>query len=394
MSGASAVLGTTRERFERFARPVVEQVREDDVPFMAASIAYQAFASLVPLLVLLFVGVTILGDQQLAQRTVKLTEGVLPEAAQDPVSNAISDEDGVGGASASVVGVVTLLWGSLKMFRGLDKAFSDIYETERRNSILDQVRDGLFVLAALGVGVVGMVGAMAVFGAYAGPLPRAISLVVLVVGLTGVFLPMYRFFPDADLEWVDAFPGALFAAVGWMALQFLFRLYIQFSSKGDSSGLIGAVMLLLLWLYLSGLVLLLAAVVNAVLLGEGGPAVRNGNAATGSSDRGADSTDERADALLDRLHRERARRRTLEHERARLARRLERAEAREGEDLSTLRRRNRALRRWLAWKERPLPIRLLVRLLGTAPPEPERRPPRPEDSDRRDGNSNATRGGN
>ena len=378
MTDLSAELETVRDRPKRFLRAVIEQVREDDVPFMAASLAYQAFASLVPLLVLLFIAVTIVGDQQLARQVVGFTEGVLPDAAQDLVSNAISGENGVGGASASIVGLVTLLWGSLKIFRGLDKAFSNVYETDERNSFLDQVKDGLVVLAAVGVGIVGMVGAMAVFGAFDGLLSRILSLVVLVVGLTVVFLPMYRFFPDADLEWADAVPGALFAAVGWMALQSLFRLYIQFSSKGDSSGIIGAILLLLLWLYLSGLVLLLAAVVNAVLLGEGEPTPKTGSGSNTTGD-GTDQSDDRTDALRDRLHRERSRRQTLEHERARLARRLERAE---GADLTALRRRNRRLSRWLAWKRRPLPVRLLVRLLGKAPPKPELHP---ADRARRDG---------
>jgi membrane protein len=155
-----------------------------------------------------------------------------------------------------------------------------------------------------------------------------------------------------------------------MALQFLFRLYIQFSSKGDSSGIIGAVLLLLLWLYASGLVLLLAAVVNAVLLGEGEPAPRTGSE---DADEG-DAHDERVETLRDRLHRERARRQTLEHEHDRIARELERAESNADEGLSALRQRNRALRRWLAWKERPLPVRLVGRLLGAAPPEPDLRP--------------------
>ena len=368
MNELSAELERARNNPKKVAKSVVEQVREDDVPFMAASIAYQAFASLVPLLVLLFVAVTIVGDQQLAQRVVALTEGVLPNAAQDLVSNAIGGENGVGGASASVVGLVTLLWGSLKVFRGLDKAFSNVYETDSENSLVDQVKDGLVVLAAVGVGLLGMVGAMAVFGAFGGPLSRILSLVGLVVGLTVVFLPMYRFFPDADLEWADAVPGAVFAAVSWMVLQFLFRFYIQFSSKGDSSGIIGAVLLLLLWLYLSGLVLLLAAVVNAVLLGEGEPAPRTGDDST--DDRTAVLRD-RTDALRDQLHHERSRRQTLEHERSRLARRLERAE---DADLTALRRRNRELERWLAWKRRPLRSRLLVRLLGDAPPRPDPHP--------------------
>jgi membrane protein len=366
MTDPSVELEAVRDSPVQVLRTVVARVRDDDVPFMAGSIAYNAFVSLFPLLVLLFVAVTVVGDEQLAGRAVELTEGVFPQSVQELLYDTISDRDGVGSAGASVIGLVTLVWGSLKIFRGLDKAFSEIYRTGEDNGFLDQLRDGLVVLAALGVGVVGMTGAMVAFGAYEGPLPRVVSLVVLVVGLSLAFLPMYRFFPDAELGWVDAVPGALFAAVGWMVLQSLFRLYVQFSSKGDSSGLLGAVLLLLLWLYLAGLVLLLAAEVNAVLLDEDElPAME-------------DEGDARAD-LAERFHRERDRRQSLEHECATLERQL-RAHRRAAEpdgELMRLRARNRALRRRLQWEERPLLVRALARLLGRAPErvDPTRRPP-------------------
>ena len=362
MSEPSIELEAVRDRPVGFLRTVVARVRDDDVPFMAASIAYNAFVSLFPLLVLLFIAVTIVGDEQLAGRVVELTEGVFPQSVRELLGDAISDRDGVGGAGASIIGVVTLVWGSLKIFRGLDKAFSEIYRTGAKNAFLDQIRDGLVVLVALGIGVVGMTGAMAVFGVYEGPLSRVVSLVVLVVGLSLAFLPLYRFFPDRELGWVDALPGALFAAVGWMVLQSLFRMYVQFSSRGDTSELLGAVLLLLLWLYLAGLVLLLAAVVNAVLLGE---EERERTPVAGGSDEPAD--------LLERFHRERDRRQSLEHERARLERRLRELRLAEtpDEELVRLRARNRELRRRLRWEERPFLIRVVARLLGRGP-EPER----------------------
>jgi len=124
VSDLSAELGTVRENPIEFVRAVLTQVREDDVPFMAGSIAYQAFASLIPMFVLLFLALTVLGDEQLARRVVALTEGLLPQSGRELLGGAIASEDGIGGTSATIIGVVTLLWGSLKIFRGLDKAFS------------------------------------------------------------------------------------------------------------------------------------------------------------------------------------------------------------------------------------------------------------------------------
>jgi membrane protein len=253
----------------------------------------------------------------------------------------------------------------------MDKAFSDIYRTEDENTFVDQLKDGVVVLVALVVGVVGMVGAMSVFAAFGGPLSQVLSLVALVVGLTLAFLPMYKFFPDAELGWTDALPGAALAAGGWMLLQYLFQLYVGVSGSGGSSGAIGAVLLLLLWLYLSALVLLLAAVVNAVLLGE----FKDDVGASAESD--GDGDDETT-ALRGRLHRQRDRRQSLEHELTRLERRLERESRDPSEELKTLRARNRTLRRWVEWKRRSLYRRLLARALGERPPElerPSRRPP-------------------
>lgn len=66
-------------------RDVVAVLRARNVPFMAGSIAYNAFVSLIPLLILAFVLVTAAGDQQLAGRVVEATEGVLPQSAQEPL---------------------------------------------------------------------------------------------------------------------------------------------------------------------------------------------------------------------------------------------------------------------------------------------------------------------
>ncbi len=91
---------------------------------------------------------------------------------------------------------------------------------------------------------------------------------MLVGGLTIAFLPMYYFFPDVDVSVREVLPGVLVAAVGWAALQSLFQVYVALSSSSDSAGPIGAILLLLTWLYFGGLILLVGAVVNATRSGH------------------------------------------------------------------------------------------------------------------------------
>jgi membrane protein len=265
---------------KRTGAHIASDFSNKNVTFMAAGIAYNAFVSLAPMLILLLFIVSLLGGN-LEEQLVALAQQSLPAPIANVVAQIFSGGSAVAGAS--VVGLVVLLWGSLKIFRGLNTAFAEIYETEAKSSFVDGVEDGLIVFVALVVAVLATAGASAVFSWLAGVVPYigVLTPLVLVGGLLIAFLPMYVFFPDADVGWKDALPGAVFAAVGWAALQALFQVYLTFQS-GGSGGFFGSVIVVITWLYFSGLVLLLGAVINAVLTGESsGKAGGVGRAASG-----------------------------------------------------------------------------------------------------------------
>ena len=261
-----------------FARAVIDEFKAENVTFMAGSIAYQAFASLIPLLILLFFAISLVGDQALAERVTALTRSFLPQNASELLGNAVGGS--AGSAGASIIGLVTLLWATLKIFRGLDTAFSEIYDSEAENSFLDQLTDGLVVFLALGVAIVAAGAAGTAFAAFEEvPFIGLLSPLLLVVGLTIAFFPMYYLFPDIEVSLWEVLPGVVVAAVGWTALEALFQVYVSVADKTDAYGVIGAILILLTWLYFSGLVLLLGAVVNAVIAGRAGDAAGNVDAA-------------------------------------------------------------------------------------------------------------------
>ena len=250
-----------------FGKTVVQGVSEENVTFMAAGIAYQAFISLLPLLVLVFFLVSAVGDEGLAATVTETTEGFLPEAGNELLEDAIAGS--VATTGASVIGLVTLLWGSLKIFRGIDTAFSEIYESTGEQSFVGQLVDALVALLAIGLALVAAAVATTVFAFVPdSPLLTVLNPLVLVVGLTIAFFPMYYTFPDVDLNVREVLPGVVVAAVGWAALQALFQVYVAFTAESDAAGAIGAVLLLLTWLYFGGLVLLLGGVVNAASSGH------------------------------------------------------------------------------------------------------------------------------
>lgn len=249
-----------------FGKRVFSEFTEKNVPFMAAGLAYNAFVSLVPLLIVVFLVVSVVGGG-LEDRVVTASGNWLPGPIADLVQQVF--QGGAGGGTASVLGLVVVLWGTLKIFRGLDTAFSEIYETTGDNSFTDTLTDGVVVLAALILAVVVTVGAAAVVAAFSDVVPylRLVTPLVLVAGLALAFYPMYYVFPDVDLGWQSVLPGVLFAAVGWAAFQALFQVYLAFSDPGAGS-FFGGVVIVITYLYFSAFVLLLGAVINAVVGGH------------------------------------------------------------------------------------------------------------------------------
>ena len=253
-----------------FAKSVVAGVQEKNVPFMAASIAYHAFISLIPLLVLVFFLVSLAGDEQFAANVAGMTEGFLPESGQLLLEEAIGDSPATAGAS--IIGFVTLVWGSLKIFRGIDTAFSEIYDSAEESTLLVQLRDAFIVLAAIGLALVAAAGATVAFALLPDvPFLGLVNPILLVGALTIAFLPMYYYFPNVGVSVREILPGVVVAAVGWAALQSLFQVYVSFAADSESAGAIGAILLLLTWLYFGGLILLVGAVVNATRSGRLSP---------------------------------------------------------------------------------------------------------------------------
>lgn len=245
------------------AKAVGEAFREKNVTFLAGSIAYNAFVSLVPILLFFVLVVAFFGTGWQDQILSTITQNVSP-AIGDFIERLFATQaDKVTGSS--VVGFAVLVWSALKIFRGLDTAFSEIYEVEADNSIVDQIKDGVVVLVSLLLSIAAMIAATSVFGAFQGMIPYLGALLpfLLALGLVVAFFPIYYVFPDVDVSAREILPGVVVAAVGWALLQGLFQIYVAHSTAGGTD-IVTGIMLLLTWLYFTGVVLLLGAVINAV----------------------------------------------------------------------------------------------------------------------------------
>lgn len=252
------------ERVSAFFGALLHEIRTENLTFMAGNLAYHSFVSLLPLLLLALAVISTVGDATLEASLIELTRRTLTPGVSELLTAELRQASTSTGMS--VVGTVFLLWGTLRIFRGLDTAFSVIYQSESRNTFSDQLIDGLVVLVTVvaAITVVVIIEAT-VTRAVTGTAGWVVHRAVLFVGLTLSFVPMYYVFPDQpEMQIVEVLPGAVVATVGLTLLELLLGLYVIFSTATTQRSLIVAFLVFLTLLYLANLIILLGAAVNVV----------------------------------------------------------------------------------------------------------------------------------
>ena len=248
-------------------RSTIDLAKDRNLTYLAAGIAYYAFVSIIPLMLLAVAVASLVGGQALANRVTSILSQQLSSSGQQIVRQTLTNT--TGRAAASVVGFLTLTWSALKLFRGLDQAFDEVYADEVDASLLEQVRDALVVIIgiALAVALVVAVGAALSILKLQIPFINVLGTLVLIAVLMLALLPIYYVLPPVDVSLREVLPGAATAAVGWVLLQVGFRIYASNAGRYAAYGVIGAVLLFVTWLYFASIVVLLGAAVNAVRRG-------------------------------------------------------------------------------------------------------------------------------
>ena len=229
--------------------------------------AFYAFLSLVPLTLLALGVATSLGGEALAEYVVDATGDVLTPSAQELLFEELIDDAGRQGAT--VVGALGLIWASSRVFRGLDRAFSQVYGTSAEKSFVDTVWDATVVAVAITAGLVLVAGLEAAISLAPVPGVSIVAPAFVLPAMLVALFPLYYVFPGVEMRAREALPGTVFAAVGWLVLGRTFAIYAGVVGASSIYGGLGAVFLVLVWLYVGSIVVVFGAVVNAVLADVG-----------------------------------------------------------------------------------------------------------------------------
>ncbi|WP_290809846.1 YihY/virulence factor BrkB family protein [Halovivax sp.] len=256
-----------RDGASALVRDVVHVARTQQLTLLAAGVAFYAFLSLVPIALLAFGVAASLGGEAFARGLSAAVEDFLTPSAQELLAEALVDE--TGRRSATVVGALGIVWGSSRVLRGLDRAFSQVYGTVAEKSLLDTFWDAAVVAGAVAAGIA-IVGALEVAIAMA-PVPGTslVAPALVFPALVAAFLPMYVVFPGPEVGLREALPGTMLAAIGWLVLSRTFAIYAAVAAGSAIYGALGGVLLVLVWLYVGAIVVVFGAVVNAVLADRG-----------------------------------------------------------------------------------------------------------------------------
>jgi membrane protein len=261
------------ELLKRTAR----ETQADNGLGLSAQLAYYFFLALFPALLFLVALAGLLPTGELVNRTVSMLEGVAPPEVLNIIRDQLIQISQGGAAGLLTFGALAALWSSSAAMVAVIDALNRTYDVEdsrpwwkqRLTAILLTVGVAAFILIAVTLVIAGpqlaeYIASQAGLGAAFEWTWKIVQWpVIFALVATGIGL-IYYFAPDVDQDFVWLTPGSVLATALWFIGSLGFRFYVvNFGDYNATYGAIGGVMVLLLWLYLTGLVIIVGGEMNA-----------------------------------------------------------------------------------------------------------------------------------
>ncbi|HEY1109869.1 MAG TPA: YihY/virulence factor BrkB family protein [Opitutaceae bacterium] len=256
----------------------VQQLNEDNLTVVAAGVAFYGFVAVVPALAALVAIYGLIADPSQVTDQVTALARIVPGEAlpllRDQMIRITSDNQAAGIGAAVGLGIALFSASNAvkAMISGLNIAYD---ETEKRSFVKLTVLSlgltlGAIVGAVLALGLVAILPSLLKQLHVTSATETFLNLLRWPI-LVGCFMAslavIYRFGPcrhEAKWKWIS--PGAIVACVFWLAGSALFSLYVSYFGSYDKTyGPLGAVVVFLMWLFVSAFVVLIGAEFNSEL---------------------------------------------------------------------------------------------------------------------------------
>jgi membrane protein len=241
---------------------------------LGAALAYYSIFSLGPLMLIVVTVVGLVFGQEAAQGQVTgQLASLLGEQGAKGIESMLA---GAGkpseGVFATILGVVTLLFAALGVVVQLKDALNTVWDVEApaKSGVWAFVRTyaislaGVLSLAFLLLVSLLITAALSALGSTLAPyLPEAVfhlvSFLISFAVIAALFAMMFKWLPDAQIEWRDVIPGAILTATLFEIGRFLIGLYIGKQGLESTYGAAASIVVVLIWIYYSAQLVLFGA---------------------------------------------------------------------------------------------------------------------------------------
>jgi membrane protein len=254
---------------------------DDNAMMLASALAYSSFFAIPSVLLVVVGAFTLVAGPATITSLMGHFGHVMPGQATSLLGGSLHRLDAHPGQSLAmiVVGAVLALWATTGAMTSFMTAINLAYEQKDGRSFVRKRLVALEMVVAIGVAFL-LVAVLLMFGppvehlvaAHAGGMAGAVGWAwwiaqwpVLVLGLLAVFATLLYLGPDIERpRWEFFTPGSLVATLLWLAASGAFAAYTAaFGSYNKTWGALSAVIVMLTWLWLTGMALLLGAEINA-----------------------------------------------------------------------------------------------------------------------------------
>jgi len=257
----------------------VREFKEDDLTLLAAALTYYGILSLFPALLVLLAMLGLAGTGTV-DTLLKNVGSIAPSATNDVISNAVKNLQKSNGAAgvAFIFGLAGALWSASGYVGGFMKASNVIYEVEEGRkfwklkplqilvTVVIVLLTTLIIVAVVVSGPIAKrVGDVIGAGDTAVTVFNIVKWPVIALIVSQIFAFLYWVSPNVKqpgYKWIS--PGGFLAVALWIAASALFAFYVaNFGSYSKTYGSFAAVIIFLVWLWITNLVMLLGAEFNA-----------------------------------------------------------------------------------------------------------------------------------
>lgn len=254
-------------------------LEHDHISMISAGMAYYALFALVPALTSIVLIYAWISDPSEISQHIATASNFIPLELQNILNQQLgtlasqaSSDLGMG----AIFSLLLALWGASKVSNAIIEAMNIIYEEEDKRSYIKKYLLSLgmtllaIVLTILAMGVIVLIPTLTNFLNFGTLIETGVTIVswIILLGIFSFFLSFaYRFGPcrkKAKWKWVNA--GAIIGSVLWAIVSALFSWYAkEFGNFNKTYGSLGAMIVLMMWFYLSSYVILLGGEINAEL---------------------------------------------------------------------------------------------------------------------------------